>query len=113
MGSAPLAVGVSLGGGFPWRSGISRCTRVSPARTIPSWRGSTGSVPRSRWITGDDNFRVVLQLIKAAVCQYVPRGHTGDLGSPAVRHTRLNGAHMCDVVLQNINKRSLPIMLDC
>src|ERR1700693_1368190 len=110
MGGAPLAVAVSLRGRFPGRGGVSRSTRVSPARTIPSWRGTTGSIPRSGWITGDDNFRVVLQFIKAAVRQHVPRGHTGDLCSPAVRHTRFNRVHMCGVVLQNIDKRSLPVM---
>src|ERR1700722_1732967 len=97
MGSAPLAVGVSLGGGFPWSGGIP---------------GHSG-VSRSTRVSGDDNLRVVLQLIKAAVCQHVPRGQTGDLCSPAVGHTRFNRAHMCGVVLQNIDKGSLPVMLDC
>ena len=75
--------------------------------------GPPGALPGAGGFEADDNFRVVLQLIKAAVRQHIPGGHARDLRSSAVRHTRFNRAHMRGVVLQNINKRSLPVMLDC
>src|SRR5580658_10605603 len=80
--------------------------------------GSRGIAPVTpagaggRRLARNNHGGVVLQLIEAAVGHYVSRADTCDLGYAAVCNPLGYAAHVRDIVLNQIDKRRLPIVLN-
>ena len=62
---------------------------------------------------GNDDFGVVLQLVKTAVGQHVTGRDAGDFRDARVGDDGLNDAHVGDVVLDDVDEGGLAVVLNC
>src|SRR5580658_8182406 len=60
----------------------------------------------------DSDLSVILQLIEAAICHNVSGADACNLCYACVSNSRPYSAQVSDIVLNDINKRSLPILLN-
>ena len=77
-------------------------------------RGSRSVTPHGRsWqgLVGDDDFCLVLQLVKAAVGYDIAGVDAGHLSGIAVGDAGLDGPHLGDIILQDVDKRCIAIVL--
>src|SRR5580658_8112200 len=76
---------------------------------------SRGAAPLcAGWGSGvrDNHLGIVLQFIETAVGHHVSGIDSFHLRDPAVGNSRLDAAHVSDIVLNYIHKRRLAILLD-
>src|SRR5271156_1768581 len=75
-------------------------------------RGWTFAGSTRKRLLGNRDLRIVLQLVKAAVCNDVPGVDAFDSGLPGVRDTWLDVANLSRAILDEVNECGLAIMLN-